>query len=71
MALADIIKKMFGTKSDRDMKQVRPILDKVLAEYATIDKLSNDELRALTEDLKRIRKSREFSMGFFLRLLPS
>lgn len=30
MALVDIIKKVFGTKSDRDMKQVKPILDKVL-----------------------------------------
>lgn len=66
MALADIIKKMFGTKSDRDMKQVRPILDKVLAEYATIDKLSNDELRALTEDLKK--KLRECEAPFEKRI---
>lgn len=66
MALADIIKKMFGTKSDRDMKQVRPILDKVLAEYATIDKLSNDELRALTEDLKK--KIRECEAPFEKRI---
>ena len=53
MALADIIKKVFGTKSERDMKQVRPILNKVLAAYEVIDKLSNDELRAKTEELKR------------------
>ena len=31
MALADILKKVFGSKSDRDMKQVKPMLDKVLA----------------------------------------
>ena len=53
MALVDIIKKVFGTKSDRDMKQVKPILDKVLAAYESIDKLSNDELRAKTEELKK------------------
>ncbi len=53
MALVDIIKKVFGTKSERDMKQVRPILEKVLAAYESIDKLSNDELRAKAEDLKR------------------
>ena len=48
------------------MKQVRPILDKVLAEYATIDKLSNDELRALTEDLKK--KLRECEAPFEKRI---
>ena len=53
MALVDIIKKVFGTKSDRDMKQVKPILDKVIAAYESIDKLSNDELRAKTEELKK------------------
>ena len=53
MALVDIIKKVFGTKSDRDMKQVKPILDKVLAAYESIDKLSNDELGAKTEELKK------------------
>ena len=53
MALVDIIKKVFGTKSERDMKQVKPILEKVLAAYESIDKLSNDELRAKAEDLKR------------------
>ena len=53
MALVDIIKKVFGTKSERDMKQVKPILDKVLAAYESIDKLSNDELRAKTEELKK------------------
>ena len=35
------------------MKQVKPILDKVLAAYESIDKLSNDELRAKTEELKK------------------
>ena len=60
MALVDIIKKVFGTKSERDMKQVKPILEKVLAAYESIDKLSNDELRAKAEDLKmRIREVEE------------
>ncbi|MGM9766450.1 MAG: preprotein translocase subunit SecA, partial [Candidatus Cryptobacteroides sp.] len=53
MALVDIIKKVFGTKSDRDMKKVKPLLDKVLSAYETIDKLTNDELRAHSEELKR------------------
>ena len=28
MALADVIKKIFGSKADRDMKAVKPILDR-------------------------------------------
>ena len=57
MAVADVLKKIFGTKSDRDMKAIKPVLDKILAVYPEIDKLSNDELRAHTEALKaRIRE---------------
>ncbi len=59
MAFANIIGKLFGTKADRDMKQVRPILEKVLAEYDSIDKLSNDELRARSEALKERLRSVE------------
>lgn len=53
MALADIIGKLFGTKSERDMKQVRPVLEKVLAAYKEIDLLSNDELRAHSARLRQ------------------
>ena len=59
MALVDIIKKVFGSKSERDMKKVKPILEKVLAAYKDIDKLSNDELRARTEELKKKIRERE------------
>ena len=60
MALVDVIKKMFGSKSDRDMKGLKPVLDKILAVYPSIDRLSNDELRAHTEALKvRIREIEE------------
>ena len=52
MALADILKKVFGSKSDRDMKQVKPMLDKVLAAYPGIDALSDDELRARSAALR-------------------
>lgn len=52
MAIASILKKVFGSKADRDLKQIRPILNKVLEAYSPIDKLTNDELRAKTEELK-------------------
>ncbi len=56
--LNSIIKKIFGSKSERDMKQIKPILDKVLAAYGRIDKLSDDDLRAETEKIKRIIRER-------------
>ena len=52
MTLTDIIKKIFGSKSDRDMKIVRPVLDRILAVYPEIDALDNDALRARTQALR-------------------
>ena len=66
MAISDILKKVFGSKADRDMKLVKPVLDKVLAAYPSIDKLSNDELRARTEELKA--KLRECEAPFEKRI---
>ncbi len=57
MAIASILKKVFGSKADRDLKQIRPVLNKVMEAYGPIDNLSNDELRAKTEELKaRLRE---------------
>ena len=52
MSFTDVFKKLFGTKADRDMKAIKPILDKVLEAYKTIDQLSDDELRARCQALK-------------------
>ncbi|MBQ9893126.1 MAG: preprotein translocase subunit SecA [Bacteroidales bacterium] len=52
MALSDIIRKIFGSKSDKDMKKIKPVLDKVLEAYEEIDKLSNDDLRARTQEIR-------------------
>ena len=52
MGFTDLFKKLFGTKAERDLKQIRPMLDKVLAAYETIDKLDNDQLRAKCDELK-------------------
>ena len=53
-SLTSVFKKIFGTKADRDMKAIRPVLAKVLKAYPEIDALSNDALRAKTEELKGI-----------------
>ena len=52
MALADIIKALFGSKADRDYKAVKPLLNKILSSYEEIDKLSADELRAHSAKLR-------------------
>ncbi|MGD0709813.1 MAG: preprotein translocase subunit SecA [Bacteroidales bacterium] len=46
------LKKMFGSKSDRDIKSVTPLVNKIHEEYQIITKLSNDELRQKTIEFK-------------------
>ncbi|WP_300104205.1 preprotein translocase subunit SecA [uncultured Alistipes sp.] len=52
---AGIIKLFFGSKADKDRKEIQPYVDRIKAVYPTVEKLTNDELRALSRDLmKRI-----------------
>ena len=51
--VAGIIKALFGSKADKDRKQIEPYLEKIKAVYPSIEKLSNDELRAHSDDLKK------------------
>ncbi|MEI6816344.1 MAG: preprotein translocase subunit SecA, partial [Bacteroidota bacterium] len=46
------IGKVFGSKSERDVKDVTPLLERTLEEYAKLQGLSNDDLRAKTLDFK-------------------
>ena len=58
--MANFLSKLFGSKADRDMKEVKPLLDATLKIYPEIAKLNNDELRAKTLEFKeRIRKEIE------------
>ena len=57
MSFASIIGKIFGSKSERDYKAVKPTLDKILAVYPEIDALSDDGLRARSAALRaRLRE---------------
>jgi preprotein translocase subunit SecA len=47
-----IFSKVFGTKSDKDLKVLMPNLDKIHLAYEKIKMLSNDELRAKTVEFK-------------------
>ena len=53
MALADIIKALFGSKADRDYKAVKPLLNKILSKYEEIDKLSAVDLRSHSAKLRQ------------------
>ncbi len=45
--------KIFGTKSDKDIKEVTPLVNKVHEAYKSVTALSNDQLRKGSEMLKR------------------
>ena len=51
MGFNDILKSLFGNKSDRDMKELMPIVAKVNAEWEKLKSISADELRAVAEDM--------------------
>lgn len=53
MSFNDILKKLFGNKSDRDMKVLVPIVAKVNGEWEKIKDVSHDELRAASDDMKK------------------
>lgn len=52
MGFNDILKKLFGNKAQRDLKEIEPYIAIIKEVYEDVKKLSNDELRNLTEKLK-------------------
>ena len=50
--MANFLTKLFGDKSQRDLKTVKPFLDATLAAYPAIAALDNDGLRAKTVEFK-------------------
>ena len=52
MGFNEILSSIFGNKATRDMKEIKPWVDKVKAAYPEVAALDNDALRAKTEELK-------------------
>jgi len=48
----NLVKSIFGNKSDRDYKEMQPIVAKINAEYEKLKSLSHDQLRAKTAEFK-------------------
>ena len=52
MGFSQLLAKLFGTKSQRDLKEIMPYIDKVKAIEPTIQNLTNDELRARLQTIR-------------------
>ena len=52
-ALTKGLSKIFGSKSDRDIKILLPLVDQIKEEYAKLASISDDELRAKSEVLRQ------------------
>ena len=58
--MLDVIKKIVGTKNDREVKRIRPYVDEINQLEAEFQKLSGAELRAKTDEFrKRVREATE------------
>ena len=51
--MLNILKKLFGDKSAKDLKEIQPIVDSILAAEPAIQALSTNELRAKTLEFKQ------------------
>ena len=51
--LSKVIKLFFGSKVDKDRKEIMPYVEKIKEVYPSISKLSNDELRAHSQALSK------------------
>ena len=51
--LSKVIKVFFGSKADKDRKEIIPYVEKIKAIYPSIASLSNDELRARSQALSK------------------
>lgn len=54
MALNNILTKFFGTKSDRDLRELMPIVNKIREAYPKYTTLTNDQLREESARLRQV-----------------
>jgi preprotein translocase subunit SecA len=50
--MLSFLKKMLGSKSDKDIREINPVAEKIKQVYPQIEKLTNDELRHKTIEFK-------------------
>ncbi|MDR1357038.1 MAG: preprotein translocase subunit SecA [Tannerellaceae bacterium] len=52
MGFNEFMTKLFGNKSQRDLKEIDPYVKKIQEAYPSVEELSNDELRARIDTIK-------------------
>jgi preprotein translocase subunit SecA len=52
--LKTIMKALFGSKQERDLRKLRPVANEINVAFAELEKLSDDELRNKTSDFRRL-----------------
>ena len=57
MSFNSFLTKLFGNKSQRDLKEIRPIVAQILSAQKTLETLSADELREKINEVRRDIKS--------------
>lgn len=50
--MLQLIKTVFGSKSDKDVKQILPIVDQINQQFASLERLSDDELKNKTAEFR-------------------
>jgi preprotein translocase subunit SecA len=55
--MLSIIKKVFGSKADRDYKEIKPLLALIQETYESVKNLDNDQLRAKTAHFRQLIQS--------------
>ncbi|MDR2791863.1 MAG: preprotein translocase subunit SecA [Tannerellaceae bacterium] len=53
MGFNELMTRFFGNKSQRDLREITPYVDKIQAVYPTIAALDNDALRAKTDEIRQ------------------
>ncbi len=53
MGFLDFITKIFGNKSQRDLKEITPLVDKIKEQYEQVKVLSHDQLRERTAQIRQ------------------
>ncbi|MBL4587562.1 MAG: hypothetical protein JKX84_10995, partial [Flavobacteriales bacterium] len=48
----NLAQKIFGSKADKDIEELQPQVDLIKEAYSQLQRISNDELRAKTGELK-------------------
>ncbi len=68
--IGNIIKKIFGSKNERELKRIQPIVEAINAREPYFKSLTDDQLREKTGEFKERLKNGATLDEFYQRHLP-